>query len=141
MSGLRQSLFEALPDAMHLAEVDGVAVVMVPRQDGLLHIRHLHVASYPEEIVGVPDLDERPRRGFWSDAVVAAARVEVPRFGAEVVVGSDTGCELSQSAALVAATLLVMAEAPLPAELSRAAFDFLGVEPVSLRGRQRESLA
>ena len=98
MTELRERLLRELPDAKVVARAPGrvnligehcdynglpvlpmaieesVWVAAVPRGDGLLHARHLDKVRYPEEILGVPDLATRPRRGFWSDYVCAAAR-------------------------------------------------------------------
>lgn len=145
MSGLRSALIKALADAEFYAELGGVQVVMVPRQDGLLHIRHLHATSYQEEMIGVPDLEDRPPRGFWTDAAVAAARIVTPQFGAELVVASIAGDALSRSAELVGAILLVLAEESPTQAQYRAAFDYLSIPRTELAnglaGRQRERLA
>ena len=142
MSTIRDQLLRELPDAtvvtrapgrvnligehtdyngfpvLPMAIEESVWIAMAPRRDGLLHIRNLQSVRYPEEMIGIRDIADRPRRGFWSDYVIAAARAVPELQGAELVVGSDlppaTG--LSSSAALVVASLLALRGRDEPAE-------------------------
>ena len=100
--------FPVLP----MAIANSVWIAMAPRSDGLLHIRNLDSQRYPEEVICVPDVADRPRRGFWTDYVIAAARHLPLADGAELLVGSDlpAAAGLSSSAALVVASLLALAD-------------------------------
>jgi galactokinase len=133
---MRERLLAALPDARRIVRAPGrvnligehtdyngfpvlpmaiessVWIAMAPRRDGLLHIRNLDGQRYPEEMICVPDVTARPRRGFWSDYVIAAARQAPLADGAELLVGSDlpAAAGLSSSAALVVASLLALGD-------------------------------
>jgi galactokinase len=136
MTSIREQLLAELPDAELIVRAPGrvnligehtdyngfpvlpmaiapsVWIAVARREDGLLHIRNLDATRFPEEMIGAPDVKDRPRRGFWSDYVIAAAR-ELPALeGAELLVGSDlpVAAGLSSSAALVVASLLALVD-------------------------------
>ena len=126
MSRCRAGVLAELADAEIVTEIDAspgepcVAVAVAPRRDGLLHIRHLDPQRYPEELIGVPDVRPRPPRGFWSDHVIAAARLLTLTSGYEVAVTWDPPSpDSSPPAGLSVAALLAFVDEATAADRRR----------------------
>ena len=69
----------------------------------------------------MPDLANRPVRGFWSDLVIAAARLAPPASGAEILVGCSppVAARLGTAPSLIVGVLLAFANQPEDRETLR----------------------
>lgn len=87
-----------------------VWVAAGPLAAPVLRIRSVDPGRYPGEEVALEQLQQRARRGFWTDYVVAAARRRPPTRGVELLVAGDIPSQagLSSSSALVVACMLAL---------------------------------